>query len=336
MCIIFHLVLLAGILGKQITDRGYEWLELKEPLPKNEQLMLFEEYKKTYDPSIREKLIVHNLRLVQWTALKYYLPGENDLDDLFQVGVMGLMRAIKDYDPGKGTFGNYATYWIKQAITRDIDDKAGLIRVPVYMAQKIHKLKNVKNELCQTLGRSPTLEEISQAMESDIDSVIEILKVSDEVVSLDTVIGVEDEGTTLGEFIPDDSPGPDTIAEDKVFLEQVKDAIKPKLTDLQYNSIVLYYGLNGKAYTLKEIGDKHNVTGEYVRTQRQKALRTIRKMPFMQEVYKNIYSEVEEKTSYYRSVDHTKPKVRGGKYSSPVEIAVLERERIKENIFKRG
>lgn len=304
-------------------------MNFKEPLPKEEQQLLFEEYIKTNDPMIREKLILHNLRLVMWLAKQYDRPGERELDDLFQSGVIGLMRALEDYDPNKGAFSGYATWWIKQAITRDIDNTGRVIRIPVHMAEKIKSLRNIQNELTKKLERDPTFLEISIKMGLEVEEVEELFKLSIDPTSLNLIIGGDSEDITLEDSLADSGPTPDVIVGDKVFIEQIKAEIKPRVTELQYDALIMYYGLEGQTYTLKEIAEKHNYkSGEYIRTERDKALRNIRPTKFFQEIKK----EVDERTSFIKSIDYSQPSSKGGPRSSPVENLVLLRERIRNEL----
>lgn len=305
--------------------------EFEEQLSKEEQEELL---KNKENPQTKEKLIIHNLRLVNWVAKKYHKPDTpgRELEDLFQEGVLGLMAAVDNYDPNKGAFGAYAALNIKGYILRALTGKQRVIRIPSHMVESINQYKAVKRSLEKTLERTPTQLEMSRKLNISIDKVNEIESLLKDPISLNVIIGGEDDNITLEETIPDDSPTPDIVTEDKVFIEQIKEAIGPKLSELQYNSIILYYGLNGEEYTLKEIADKYKVTGEYIRAERQKALRKIRGLPFMQELYKNIYAEVEERTRYYKSIDYTQPRVTGGEHYSPVENIVLERERIAKKL----
>ena len=300
--------------------------EFEEQLSKEEQEELL---KNKENPQTKEKLIIHNLRLVNWVAKKYHKPDTpgRELEDLFQEGVLGLMAAVDNYDPNKGAFGAYAALNIKGYILRALT-KQRVIRIPSHMVESINQYKAVKRSLEKTLERTPTQLEMSRELSISIDQVNKIESLLHDPISLNVIIGGEDDDITLEETIPDDSPTPDIVTEDKVFIEQIKEVIEPKLSELQYNSIILYYGLNGEEYTLKEIADKYKVTGEYIRAERQKALRKIRGLPFMQELYKNIYAKVEERTRYYRSIDYTQPRVTGGEHYSPVENIVLEREKI--------
>lgn len=302
-------------------------MEFKEPLPEEEQKILFEKLKEHNEPDIKDKLILHNLRLVHWVAKWYYKPDKNELDDLFQVGVIGLMRAIEDYDPNKGAFSTYAVMWIKQSIVRDIAITERVIRIPGHMIQKVNNLIGAKNKLIQLLGREPTPRELSIEMELDIDSINGILTIVQDPISLHTVMGGDDGDLTLEDSIPDDGPPTDLLVEGKIFLEKFRDVAKEKLTELQYNTIILSVGLEGREYTLKEIAAKYKYSSESIRSERDKGLRILQRTRYFQE----IRAEVDERTSYARSIDYTQPKVTGGMRSSPVEELVM----LREKMFKR-
>lgn len=305
-------------------------MKLEEPLKKEEQQLLFEEYRRDKDPMVREKLILHNLRFVMWVAKQYYNPDKGELDDLFQVGTIGLMKAIEGYDPDKGSFGNYAMWWIRQSIMRDIANNGRTIRVPVHMNDLISSLVRARNQLMQTLEREPTTEELSFEMDLDIEEVEKILNVVNDPISLNTIVGGEDEDLTLEHSVADDSPTPDVVIGDKIFMEQIKAEIKPRVSELQYNILTMYYGLDGEMYTLKAIAEKYNYNSrEYIRSERDKALREIRKTRFFMEIKK----EVDERTSYIRGVDYSQPWSKGGVRSSPVERLVLNREKIREKLL---
>lgn len=303
-------------------------MEFKEPLSEEKQIELFYEFRKTKDKKIRKTLILHNLKLVQWVAQQFNRPGGRDLDDLFQQGVIGLMRAIEDYDPDKGAFSSYATLWIRNSIIRDIENNSRTIRIPVHMISQINNMKAVKRKLEKKLEREPTPKELSIEMDLDIEKIDEMIALTLYPLSIHTPVSSEEEDLTLEDSIKDNGPTPDLVAEDEIFMEKFKEEIKIRLTDLQYNSIVLNYGLNCRQHTLKEIGDMYGERAERVRTQRNKALNIVKEMEYL----KDIKEEVEARTSYYKSMDYSRPWSKGGMSSSPVENIVLNREKHEEKL----
>ncbi len=245
-------------------------MELMEQLPEEEQLELL---KKKDDSKVKEKLIIHNLKLVLWVAKKYHKEGLTELEDIFQSGVLGLMKGIDKYNPDKGaSFSTVAVWYIRSAITRNM-----------------YRFSND--------------------------------------ISLDEPI-IDDEEITLLDAIPDDRVNVSDDVTSKVFMEQFKNEFKEKLEELQYESIRLYYGLDCHEYTLKEIGEKHNKSTEQVRQARDKGLRKLRASRFMQEIKR----ELDNRTSFVKSVDYSQPRVKVGQYVSSVERIVLERERIEKRI----
>ena len=277
-------------------------MEFKKPLPEEEQIKLFEELKKNDDPIIREKLILHNLRLVQWVALKYYKPGKNELNDLFQQGVLGLMEAIEQYDPEKGTFANYAIWWIKNYSIKGLDAER-LIRIPIYLKEKVNSVIKVRNNLIQKLGREPTEYDVSKATGLGLEDTRKLLNIINKPISLNTPIGEEGEGLTLEDTIPDDRYNLEEI-EDRLFREQLLKEIKAALTDEQYQIIVMRYGFNCEPITLKAIGERLELTTYKVVHQEGKALWRLRKLRYFMDLKKELYEESEDNTIYYRSPNY--------------------------------
>jgi RNA polymerase primary sigma factor len=224
----------------------------------------------------QQRLAEANLRLVVSIAKRYVGRGMLFLD-LIQEGNLGLIKAVEKYDYRKGfKFSTYATWWIRQAITRAIADQARTIRIPVHMVETINKLIRVSRQLLQELGREPTPEEIAQEMGMTVDRVREIMKISQEPVSLETPIG-EEEDSHLGDFIQDDNvPVPSDAAAFTLLKEQLVDVLET-LTDREQKVLRLRFGLDdGRARTLEEVGKEFNVTRERIRQIEAKALRKLR------------------------------------------------------------
>ena len=264
--------------GADITDPVRQYLKTIGQV----RLLTMEEEQKIAkrisegDPEAKKELIEANLRLVVSIAKKYVGRGL-PLLDLIQEGNIGLMKAVDKFEYEKGfKFSTYATWWIRQAITRAIADQARTIRIPVHMVETINKLIRVSRQLLQELGREPTPEEIAAEMNMPVERVREILKISQEPVSLETPIG-EEEDSHLGDFIQDDNVEVPADAATYTLLHEQLMEVLSTLTEREQKVLRLRFGLDdGRPRTLEEVGRQFNVTRERIRQIEAKALRKLR------------------------------------------------------------
>ena len=246
------------------------------PLLTNEEEQELSERMAQGDVQARKRLSEANLRLVVSIAKRYVGRGMQFLD-LIQEGNLGLIKAVEKFDHTKGfKFSTYATWWIRQAITRAIADQARTIRIPAHMVETINKVKKVSSQLLHKNGHEPSAEEIAAELDMSVDKVREILRVSQEPVSLETPIG-EEEDSHLGDFIPDDdAPSPADAASHTLLKEQLSGVLST-LTPREEKVLRLRFGLeDGRSRTLEEVGKEFNVTRERIRQIEAKALRKLR------------------------------------------------------------
>lgn len=268
---------LAALEAKAVTDPVRMYLKEIGRIPlltREEEIRLAQQVEKG-DLLAKAKLTSSNLRLVVSIAKKYIGRGMTFLD-LIQEGNKGLIRAVEKYDWTKGyKFSTYATWWIRQAITRAIADQARTIRIPVHMVETINKMVRTQRRLMQDLGREPSPEEIGEEMELPVEKIREIMKISQKTTSLETPIG-DDDDSYLGDFIPDESQPSPYDATTKRLLKENIDEVLASLSDREAKVLKMRFGLGYKPMTLEEVGKKFGVTRERIRQIEAKALRKLK------------------------------------------------------------